>query len=357
MTYDLPELEVSGTFREMGQQYGEELAFQVAAFVAQRLNAARSYLEERNGPQLNALTDAGQACLTIAERWDPDGTAEHMGIAEGAGVDPARLYTAANMTDVRDVVLLGESSPDVEGCTALLLPPNLTADGQVMWAQTWDLNPVDLDFIVAVHRRPSSGPRTWSITCAGCLSLMGMNERGVAVGTTNIKVSGSKPGVGYLSLLHRALREETYSEAAELIATAPRAGAHTYFIADGSGGVELECSSDRVARRELRRAPVIQTNHCLDPALQKQEGEAANDSSYARLEFMQAEADREMNDVGRIQALFSDRSRGRLSVSRYPEDEQGTATNACLITVPAKGEVWACRGPADRGQWVKLGFE
>jgi hypothetical protein len=52
-----------------------------------------------------------------------------------------------------------------------------------------------------------------------------------------------------------------------------------------------------------------------------------------------------------------DRSDGVDSINRYTEDEQGTTTNACIIAVPERLELWACRGPADRGQWVQLPFE
>jgi hypothetical protein len=51
-----------------------------------------------------------------------------------------------------------------------------------------------------------------------------------------------------------------------------------------------------------------------------------------------------------------DRSDGVDSINRYTEDDQGTTTNACVIAVPARRELWACRGPADRGAWVQLAF-
>ena len=127
------------------------------------------------------------------------------------------------MTDVRDILLLGGGA-DEEGCTAILVPPELSADNTVIAGQTWDLNPQDLDFVVAVHRRPAEGPDTWSVTCVGCLTLVGMNEHGLSVGTTNIKVSGSRVGVGYLSMLHRLVRAESLAEASELIEQAPALG-------------------------------------------------------------------------------------------------------------------------------------
>ncbi len=31
--------------------------------------------------------------------------------------------------------------------------------------------------------------------------------------------------------------------------------------------------------------------------------------------------------------------------------------NACVIAVPQQRTLWACQGPADRGNWVQLQFE
>src|SRR5690606_23789451 len=112
-------------------------------------------------------------------------------------------------------------------------------------------NPTDLEFVVAVHRKPAGGLESWSITCTGCLSLMGMNETGLTVGTTNIKARDTQPGVGYLSLLHRALASSNVSEAKAVIESAPRAAAHTYWLADAEGAVELECGSRQVSERRL----------------------------------------------------------------------------------------------------------
>ena len=132
------------------------------------------------------------------------GIEEHRGIAHASGIDPTKLYVATNMTDIRDILVLPQHT-DAEGCSSLLVPGTLSADGYPISGQTWDLNPPDIDYVVAVHRNPSRGLSTWTVSCAGCLSLVGMNEKGLSVGTTNIKTHGSRPGVGYLGLIHRLL--------------------------------------------------------------------------------------------------------------------------------------------------------
>lgn len=359
----LPTLRVAGTPRAMGHAQGESQRALITAFVEQRFAAARVYFGERaaasgvNPDELFArFEETGRACLEAAERWDPEGSAEHAAIAEGAGISSARLYTVANMTDVRDVLLL-PSAPDEEGCTSFLLPPALAKAGQVLAGQTWDLNPQDLDYVLAVHRLPDDGPETWSVGCVGCLTLMGMNQHGLAVGTTNIKIRGSRPGIGYLSLLHRMIRAKTRLEAGAIVEGAPRSAAHTYWAADAEGALEYEVSASSFVRREATQQPIARTNHCLAEAHVPLQGEPTGSSSRARLGRMSQILSSGAHDVSSLRAAFADRSDGVDSIARFPEDEQGTATNSCLIAEPKTRELWACKGPSQRGEWVRLGFE
>ncbi len=351
----LRQVHVSGDPRALGRGQGEALRPVIVAFVEQRLQALRAYMEERKAGSVEAFLALGAECLRIAQAWDPAGTSEHLGIAEGAGVDATSLYAVANMTDVRDVLLLPPPLED-EGCTSFVLPKHLSADGLVVAGQTWDLNPDDLDYVVAIHRRPSEGPETWSVTCAGCLSLVGMNEHGLAVGTTNIKARATQPGVGYMSLLHRAIRERTRELAAESIRSAPRAAAHTYWIADAGGGLEIEATARHAVVRRADEVALARTNHCIAPEVLALQGEATTSSSLARLARATKVLSQGKHDLESLRALFADRTDGVDSINRYPEDAQGTTTNSCVLAWPERRLLWACRGPADRGEWVVLPF-
>jgi isopenicillin-N N-acyltransferase-like protein len=353
--FKLPLVECTGDARTLGQEQGEQLRERIGAFIDQRLTAFAQYSAERAGPSVEQFLAVGAACLKVFESWDPEAAAEHRGIAEAAGVTAEALYGSTNMTDVRDVLLLPSSKTD-EGCTSLLVPPSLSASSQVIVGQTWDLNPTDLDFVVAVHRRPTQGPETWSVTCAGALSLTGMSELGVAVGTTNIKTKRSRVGVGYLGLLHGAIRARSAAAARDLVRSAPRAAAHTYWLADAAGASELECDPDTAIERRADTAPLARTNHCLSEEMRGAEGEAPTASSQKRLARAEQQLRAGGQDVASLQALMRDRSDGVDSINRYTEDEQGTTTNACVIAVPARRELWACRGPADRGEWRQLRF-
>lgn len=355
----LPQIHVRGTPAELGRGQGEQLKAVIGEFVAQRLRAAKVYLYERGIRDEQTFRDLGRRCLESLKTWDNEGWIEHMALAEAAGVDAVDLYTTGNMTDIRDILALpelSEKAADAEGCTTALVPGSHTADGQVIASQTWDLNPTDLDYVVAVHRQPTSGPETWSVTCAGCPSLVGMNAHGVAVGTTNIKTRGSRVGIPYLSLLHKAIRCADRATALKTIIEAPRAAAHTYWAADPGGVDDIECTAISHVKRRGDR-PLTRTNHCQDTNHARiEDPTAVSSSSKARLARVGTLLANGKQTVESLKTLFADRSDGVDSVNRFAEDNQGTSTNACVIAIPARKELHACRGSSDRGEWVRLLF-
>jgi len=358
----LETIEVAGSPTAMGTAVGEAFRERIQRFVEMRFAAVDGYCQDRGRAGAQGLLEVGERSAAIFAQWDPEGYAEHLGIAAGANVEALRLYTATNMTDMRDALLLSASSgaplqkrPE-EGCSSLLVPGVRTESGHALAGQTWDLNPPDVDYIVAIRRRPDAGPQTWSVTCTGCLSLMGINDAGLALGTTNIKVYGSQPGVGYLDILHRMLRTGSVQEASACLQEAPISGAHTYWLADPHRQREWEASPNGKFSRDPESEPMARTNHCLRPEHHEIRGEEPSPSSLARLNRIHGML--ESGDVGvdRVKAVFGDRSDGVDSVNRYAEDDQGTATNAVFIAEPASRRAWACRGPADRGAWIELDF-
>ncbi len=349
----LPVVEVAGSPRAMGRAYGEAVRHLVGGFIADRVRAGSLFVRQhrRDGDFLATAA----TCLAILEAWDPAGWDEHHGVAEGAGVDPVELYAAGNLTDIRDAACFRPiaASAESEGCTTALVPAALSATGAPLAAQTWDLNPPDLEFVVAVHRRPLDGPATVSVTCAGCPNLMGLNADGLAFGTTNLKVHGVRAGVPYLSILHRLSRCHDRAEAAAVLRAAPLAAAHSYWLADPSGIEDWECTADAAIRRS-GDGPLCRTNHCLDAGHAAREDEPPTSSSRARLDHAGRVLASPGISVADLRALFSDRSQGVDSINRYVEDGTGTSTNACMISEPRERRLHACRGPADRGTWVTL---
>lgn len=361
ISYDLPLIRVAGSASAMGEAYGRQCAEAVRSFVEQRLRAAKVYLWERGSRDLEGFLQLGAQCYQVFCDWDPEAALEHEALALASGVSPEDLYTTTNMTDIRDILLVqlaksSSSTADAEGCTSVLVGAQRSADGGLLAAQTWDLNPQDVDDIIAIHRRPDAGPATWSVTCNGCPTLMGMNEDGLSVGTTNIKTDDARIGVGYLSLLHRAIRAPSREAAAQLIMDAPRAAAHTYWLADGTGACLLTTSATQVQREDLSADGILgQTNHLRHELPGIGSLEEPTSSTCTRLATVEHWASFVGGvDVDCLRRLFAERSHAADSINRYPEDGTGSATDACLVCSPSQVRAWACRGPADRGLWYQL---
>src|SRR5580700_7192073 len=113
--YELPLIHARGSPAELGRAQGEQLAPAVRAFVDQRLRAARVYLRERGRRDDQAFIALGRRCLAALADFDPDGWSEHQALASAAGVDADALYTCANMTDIRDILVLADARAEAEG--------------------------------------------------------------------------------------------------------------------------------------------------------------------------------------------------------------------------------------------------
>ncbi|MEL6237372.1 MAG: C45 family peptidase [Pseudomonadota bacterium] len=359
MALELPQLTVTGTPGEMGRQYGAHFRDLIHPFVENRIRAVEAYLRDAGHAGTERLFEAGTACLARVKTFDPDGYHEHLGIAQGAGVDPVTLFTTANMTDVRDIIAYPGDPVVVEdeGCTVALLPPALTANGKAIQGQTWDLNGPDVDYVIALHSLPDEGPETWTVTCSGCQTLMGMNQHGVAVGTTNLKTFGAKVGVPYLSLLHLALKQETRAAASALIEKTQVAGAHSYWVGDESSAIEWEKTPDGARSRTTQDGALARANHCLFAENTSRETDLSP-STHQRFNRMRALLDQsDAHSARSLQTLFADRADGRFSINRFAEDNSGATTNAVVTFNPADLEFHACRGPADKGVWTQLEFD
>ncbi|MEM9083362.1 MAG: C45 family peptidase [Planctomycetota bacterium] len=362
MKHILPIHTFSGTPKQIGHAHGEALRDDIQTFTAHRIEITAKYLSDRRfeAPEQLIIEHAEQSLASL-EAFDANGSTELRATAEGAGVSVPALYAAGNYSDLRDSILIASNKAPVpaeqdDGCTAFTIPPSQTAEGNLLAGQTWDLHPRDMDFVVAIHRKPSDGPNTVAITTVGCPTLIGVNELGVAVGTTNIKVrSVNTSGVGYLNILHKALSEASSApQAATIVVNAVRLAAHTYWCSDTATTVQLEASEDHVTRRDLADEPIIQTNHCLASHHQTLEAEPPSESSTHR--FARATAMLDRNDItpGALIEMMGDRADAPNSINRKHADEQYAATNACALMTPASKTLQACKGPADEGEWVTL---
>lgn len=347
-------IHLSGRPHEMGLQYGKLLRDEIHALAEERLRLAMAHARQRERPVSRAQ------CLALAARFLPAHAAydaavyaEFMGIAAGAAIAPELLLIGNGFTDYRDVLSLGK--PDEE-CTAFWVRPQAAA-GKTLCGQTWDMHATAEPFVLLVHRRPEEGPETLSLTTAGCLSLIGVNDAGIAIGNNNLIPTDSRPGVVYLAMIHRALAARTWSEAVGAITAAPRASGHNYYLADAEGRLcNLETTAQRHEALDTETPTFVHTNHYRAPALlplaAPLDPASTSRARESRLQALLAEAKTPITPED-LRRMLADHEGGASSVCVHPALADGSKSCGVAMICPQRRELWArtgnpCGGPLTR---------
>jgi isopenicillin-N N-acyltransferase-like protein len=347
-------LDLQGSPREIGRAYGEALRGDIHELYRRRLANAIGQAKTYGGRDVGeeAVLRLARACFGVTEAYDPSGFEETRGIAEGAGLSVEQIVAMNGLTDFRDVLAWGGDLESLGGCTAFIVHRDRGASGQLWAGQTWDLATDNMSFVVIVRRRPSDGPRTWSLTTAGCLSLVGLNEDGVCIGTTNVRTTDARIGVHYLAIIHAALRERELDAAIARIVDAPRAGAHFYYVAQrGKDAAAIECTATRADVARITHGSYVHTNHCLVPEFRAIEASTPHASSHARFERMSALLSQHDAPLGfdALRGFLSDREHGENAISRV--DFGGISSNGAVIMSPDGPSLWACHGVPHEATW------
>lgn len=351
---DLPIVEISGSAKRMGEAFGEACREEARELYAIRLESAIRYAEEKGrAVSEEQVLDIVGACLEPTRAYDATVYDEFAGIARGAGISPGQCYVLQGLTDLRDILAFGPL-PEGVGCSSFIIAPDRSASGNMLLGQNWDLQTDNMPYVRLVHRKPDDDPETWSLTLTGCLTLIGVNAEGIAVGNTNLQTTDARVGVQYLTVLHRALRSRSLAEAVESIRRAPRAGAHYYYAAGPDGeAVGLECSATRAVPFEVRRGLFVHCNHALAGEIAALETEEPTPSTVHRQDRLSQLLAVHEGPIGLddLKHILSDHEGGEdRCICRH--DFGDISTNATVIMSPATREIHACRSQPHVGQWV-----
>ncbi|MCB9653948.1 MAG: hypothetical protein H6729_07475 [Deltaproteobacteria bacterium] len=374
-----------GSVTDIGQAFGEACREDIRALyearVANAIDQVKTHGAGRMATEASVLDVARQSVPWLA-RCYPRVFSELEGIARGSGLSTEQAWALNNLTDLRDVLAYG--APDEGGCSAFVLPPGASASGSVLLGQTWDLATDNMPYVLVVDRRPDDAPRTVSMTLVGCLSLIGLNERGLAIGTTNLRATDARPGLGYLDLIHQSLTHSVVEDAVAVIEGGPRAAAHFYYLADAHDHRALvECTAtrsrrlsathdlaatrdaaiqdvaprSRIAPDDWAQMPAVHCNHVLSDDLCSIEAETPPGSSRSRQTRLSALLTASARVGGGVtvedlKAALSDHEGGPNAICRH--DLNGISSNASVIMEPKARCLYAVQGPACSGRWIEV---
>lgn len=353
-------LEVQGTPSEMGQAQGEAFRDAIHEFLELRVQNAVRQAFDWGGRRVDRaqLLAVAQQSAAATQTFHADGYDELVGIAQGANLSLPEVLALNGLTDFRDVLAWDGQFEAFSGCSAFMVQQDSTRSGTIIAGQTWDLATDNMPFVIGVVRQPKEGPKTWAMTTAGCLSLIGMNAHGCAVGTTNVRTPDARPGVMYLSIIHRALQCEDAMDAKTLIEGTHRSGAHFYWVVDSEGtALGIECTATLADTHRLVSGHYVHCNHCLVPLHQTKETRPPSASSLARTERLNQllEVGAPHHTVESLKAAMADEVGGLNAICR--RDTLGISTNGAVIVEPESRRIHMIHGlPSEPRQgWVSLG--
>lgn len=342
---ELSRLDLAGTPREMGRAHGEAWRECIHEVCEHRLEVTIRFGGGHCAEWTrDTLLAAMEPFVAAQAAWSPAVHDEFLGIAEAAGVSPAALMLGNGFTDLRDYA--ARRAPDAGECTTFTALPEATADGALYLGQTWDMDQHMLPHVFVCRREPRDGPATLGVTTCGCLSLIGLNQHGVAIGNSNLRATDARVGVHYLAVIHQALAQSSLAAAAEVVRGAPRVSGHHYYLADAALAVHLETTAER----------------CVELARDADCHVHSNDYRDAGNRALGMAIDPLGRSIERRCALSAALAAGPPSLEslqrglEHPEvavrePVLSSLTCAAVVMRPASRELWATHGAPEPGGW------
>jgi isopenicillin-N N-acyltransferase-like protein len=251
-----PELEVSGSYYEMGYTHGEACRQKILHF----LEVSFEQIQQYTGLQSEQARENARKYVRYIEQFDPDLMSEIRGIADGAHVTLENIM----VLQVRTLLMYGSE----HSCTSFVLEPSATAEGTRIIGQNFDWDPVIQDVCLVIKRHPKEKQSTMCFTQAGLISYMGMSSEGMCVCMNLLQTSGSRYGVPIYFLLRSIYNQRTIEDCIKLVTSTRNARAMNLLIGNRQGAVDLEITAESVKQfRPSASGFLAHTNHFVDPQL------------------------------------------------------------------------------------------
>ncbi len=362
-----PTIVASGGPRERGRQYGEAARSRVQRTIQVYGDVFREYA----GWDWEHVCTQAQSFLPALKDFEPRYVEEMRGIAEGAGAAFADILALNVRTEVMfgaaaRADAAGERLPG-DGCSAVALLPEATAEKHTLLAQNWDWLEAARETVVVLSSAPDDGPAYVTVVEAGLLAKAGMNEHGVGVVTNALVCDEDRgaPGVPYHVSLRAVLDATGAADALHRLQLRPRSSSASYVVGSADGlafaaeGRPGDYAALAVGLPDAGR--LFHTNHFISPAFHGRDvGLKLMYDSPFRLQRLQAQlgpAHRGVS-IGDVQRALRDHAGHPLGVCSHPDRslapvyQQGTVFSL-VMDLPER-RLWLADGNPCRTPYREL---
>jgi isopenicillin-N N-acyltransferase-like protein len=346
-------VEVSGSPRERGRQYGEQARDRV------RLGIAH-YSE-----QLAASRLLPDDIRRLVARFEPtiagfDGAylEEMRGISEGAGAEYESIVLINARTEILKLAQRRQSGQDEpDGCTGLVALPEATREGRLIHAQNWDWKVECAETAVVLKISRTDGPDILTFTEAGALARSGFNAAGIAITANYLECDRDYRRLGVpLALIRRKVLEQaSLALAMRAVYVTPKSGANNMIVSQAAGlAIDFECAPDETFQVHPQSGLIVHANHFQSPialAKLKDTGIANTPDSLYRDIRVREKLAPAIGAITRetVKAALFDDFEAPWSVCRPPRPNLSnnlSATVAMIVMEPALGIMEVAMLPA-----------
>jgi isopenicillin-N N-acyltransferase-like protein len=362
---EYPHVQVEGSPRERGRQYGE----QARERVRRSVEAYGEVFASLAGWDWDRVTTEAHRFEGPIEAYGAKYAEELRGIAEGASV-PLDDVLAIN---VRTEVMFSArarqaAAAAVAECSSFAALPGASADGTLV-GQNWDWLPHTLDTVVVLEARQDDGPDFVTVVEAGLLAKTGLSSSGIGLVTNALATDADtgEPGVPYHVLLRAILDAETISDALAALQRARRSSSAGYLLAHEDGlAVYVEAAPGDFSQLHLvhpRDGLLLHTNHFVSERFRGRDVSlwAIPDSPF-RLERMRSLLDATSRPftVDTFAAALADHAGYPSAICCHPDrrhvqHDQGLTAVSAIMELDER-RLWLADGPPCQTRYRELDY-
>ena len=258
---EIPVIEVSGSYREVGVQIGERCQPQIRAMLA--------HLREDlpAGITWQDMLLQSSLYLQYSRAVYPQYVEELEGIAEGAAAPFDEIFLS--MCEE-----LWEAAAWKKGCTDLAARGRATLDGSTLIAHTNDLLPQSEENLVILKVQAGDEPQFLGVSSGGVGISAGFNAAKISLTGNQLDQNDIRPGVPRLLVVRAILAARRLGEALDACLLPQRASSYNNVIADAHGEVySMEGSATDCEPIYIEDDLLAHANHYVSPAMRRFEAD------------------------------------------------------------------------------------
>lgn len=263
-------IEISGTPRERGRQYGAA----AADLIDTAIEYYREALTAQTGMSWSAITDSVRRWLPICEASAPHLVAEMRGIAEGSGhtfeeiltlnVRGEFVYNHQASTPVAAPILADEDERDqADGCTSFFLTGTASGTGHTLVGQNWDWRTRTAATTLIVRVVEDGRPTIILQVEAGQVGRHGANSAGIALNANGLGGSfGNAIGLPQTLIRRLVLEQSELSLALKsLVKIRPHIASNALLAHRSGWAIDVETTPEGVDWLYPSDGLLAHTNH------------------------------------------------------------------------------------------------